>query len=170
MDVKHAIAARKSIRKYVNRQIPKDVMEDLLDSMRLAPSANNMQRWSVIVVTDDSLKRKLIPASGDQKFVGECSAYLVGVAEPGAYYSTVDMTIALDHLTLRAVELGLGTCWIGDFEPDKIKEILGIPKEREVPICVTLGYPDQSPVAPGARKRKKLSELFYADRWGSHWR
>lgn len=167
MDVKHAIAARKSIRKYVNRQIPKDVMEDLLDSMRLAPSANNMQRWSVIVVTDDSLKRKLIPASGDQKFVGECSAYLVGVAEPGAYYSTVDMTIALDHLTLRAVELGLGTCWIGDFEPDKIKEILGIPKEREVPICMTLGYPDQS---PGARKRKKLSELFRADRWSSPWR
>lgn len=166
MEVKHAIAARKSIRKYVNKEIPKDVMEDLLDCMRMAPSANNMQRWSVIVVTDAATRNKLVPVSGNQKFVGECSAYLVGVAEPGAYYSAVDMTIALDHLTLRATELGLGTCWIGDFEPDKVKDILGVPKDREVPICMTLGYPDHN---PGARKRKKLSELFHADRWNSYW-
>ncbi len=91
----------------------------------------------------------------------------MGVAEPGAYYSAVDMTIALDHLTLRAVELGLGTCWIGDFDADMIKSILGIPKEREVPICMTLGYPAQS---PGARKRKRLSELFHKNSWGQAWK
>lgn len=167
MDVKQAINSRKSIRKYVNKSIPKDVMEELLESMRLAPSANNAQRWSMIVVTDDDLRKELVSVSGNQKFVGECSAYFVGVAEPGAYYSTVDMTIALDHLTLRAVELGLGTCWIGDFEPDKVKEILGIPKEREVPICLTLGYPNQD---PPARKRKKLTDLFHLDRWNSPWK
>jgi nitroreductase len=166
MDVKHAISARKSIRRYVNKQIPEEVMEDLLDAMRHAPSANNKQSWSMVVVTDDAVKKKLVPVSGNQKFVGECSAYLVGVTEPGAFYSTVDMTIALDHLTLRAVELGLGTCWIGDFEAEKIKQILGIPKEREVPICMTLGYPDQS---HGARKRKKLPELFQTDKWNSPW-
>jgi len=162
MDVKRAISARKSIRKYLNKEIPKDVLEDLLDAMRLAPSANNMQRWSMIVVTDDAVKKQLVPVSGNQKFVGACSAYLVGVTEPGAFYSTVDMTIALDHLTLRATELGLGTCWIGDFEPEKVKKILGIPKKREVPICMTLGYPVQR---PKARKRKELSELFHLDKW-----
>jgi len=166
MHVKDAISARKSIRKYLDKKIPKDTMEELLEAMRLAPSANNAQRWSIIVVTDADLKKELVPASGNQKFVGECSAYLVGVAEPGAYYSTVDMTIALDHLTLRAVELGLGTCWIGDFESDKVKKILGIPKEREVSVCMTLGYPNQSPVA---RKRKKPSELFHANSWGQPW-
>lgn len=166
MDVKHAIAARKSIRKYMNKEIPSDVFEELLDAMRLAPSANNLQRWSIVVVTDDDLKKRLVPASGNQKFVGECSAYLVGVTEPDAFYSTVDMTIALDHLTLRAVELGLGTCWIGDFEPEKVKEILEIPRQREVPICMTLGYPNQS---PGARKRKQLSEIFHLDRWNNPW-
>lgn len=166
MEVREAIRGRKSIRKYENRSIPGDVLEALLDSMRLAPSANNKQSWTIIVVTDASLKKRLVPVSGDQKFVGECSAYLVGVAEPGVYYSTVDMTIALDHLTLRAVEMGLGTCWIGDFEPEKIKEILGIPKEREVPICMTLGYPAQS---PGSRKRKNLAELFRKDGWSNPW-
>jgi len=166
MHVKDAISARKSIRKYLDKKIPEDTMEELLEAMRLAPSASNEQRWSIIVVTDADLKKELVPASGNQKFVGECSAYLVGVAEPGAYYSTVDMTIALDHLTLRAVELGLGTCWIGDFEPDEVRKILGIPKEREVSVCMTLGYPNQN---PAARKRKKLSELFHANSWGKTW-
>jgi len=166
MHVKDAIAERKSIRKYLDKEIPEDTMAELLEAMRLAPSANNGQRWSIIIVTDPAVKEKLVPVSGNQRFVGECSAYLVGVAEPGAYYSTVDMTIALDHLTLRAVELGLGTCWIGDFKPGKVKKILGIPKDRKVPICMTLGYPARSHVA---RKRKKLSELFHADSWGKPW-
>jgi nitroreductase len=167
MEVSEAIQRRRSIRKYQKKSIPSDVLDDLLESMRLAPSSNNTQRWSVIVVTDEALRKKLVPASGNQRFVGECSAYLVGVTEPGAYYSTVDMTIALDHLTLRAVELGLGTCWIGDFEPDEIKKILGIPKEREVPICMTLGYPSQ---IPSARRRKPPAELFHKDGWGNTWR
>lgn len=167
MEVKEAIRGRKSIRKYENRPIPNDVMDELLDTMRLAPSANNMQRWSIVVVTDADLRKQLVPVSGNQKFVGECSAFLVGVSEPGAFYSTVDMTIALDHLTLRAVELGLGTCWIGDFEPEKVKKLLDIPDDRDVPICMTLGYPAQN---PSARKRKSISQLFYKDMWDFSWR
>jgi nitroreductase len=164
--VKEAIQSRMSIRKYEHRPIPKKILEELLDSMRLAPSASNKQRWHMIVVTDEELRKKLVPVSGNQKFVGECSAFLVGVTEPGAYYSTVDMTIALDHLTLRAVDLGLGTCWIGDFEPEKVKELLGVPKDRDVPVCMTLGYPAQK---PSSRSRKGLSELFHRDRWDTPW-
>ena len=166
MEVRAAIEARRSIRRYENRAIPSEVLEDLLDVARLSPSSNNMQRWRMIVVTDRETKQKLVPVSGNQKFVGTCSAYIVGVSEPGAYYSAIDMAIALDHLSLRAVELGLGTCWIGDFEPEKVKKILGIPKNREVPVCMTLGYPS---VEPAARKRKDLSQLFRADKWKRPW-
>jgi nitroreductase len=166
MEVKKAIQGRRSIRRYENRKIPEDVLEELLDAARLAPSSMNKQRWNVVVVTDPETKMKLVPVCGNQKFIGGCSAFLVGVAEPGAYYSTVDMTIALDHLSLRAVDLGLGTCWIGDFEPEKVKRILDIPKEREVPICMTLGFPAQ---VPAARRRKKLSEVFLTDSWGETW-
>jgi nitroreductase len=164
MDVKAAIQARRSIRKYEDKPLPKELLDDLLESARLAPSANNAQKWSIIVVTDKELLQQLVPASGNQRFVGECSVYLVGVAEPGFFYSAIDMTIALDHLTLYAVEKGLGTCWVGDFDGNKVKEILNIPKEREVPICLTLGYPAQ---APAARKRKKLSDLFQKEKWGT---
>ena len=164
MDVKAAIQARRSIRKYEDKPLPKELLDDLLESARLAPSANNAQKWSIIVVTDKELLQQLVPASGNQRFVGECSVYLVGVAEPGFFYSAIDMTIALDHLTLYAVEKGLGTCWVGDFDGNKVKEILNFHKERKVPICLTLGYPAQ---APAARKRKKLSDLFQKEKWGT---
>ena len=162
MDVVEAIGARRSIRKYEQKEIPSDVLEQLLDSARLSPSANNSQDWNIVVVTDKELLRNLVPVAGNQTFVGECSAFLVGVEVPGASLSPIDVTIALDHLSLRAVELGLGTCWIGDFDPDGLKGALDIPLDREVPICMTLGYPEQT---PPAQERKTSSELFMSDRW-----
>ena len=162
MNVEEAIKARRSIRKYVHRSIPKEVLDQLLEAARLAPSSNNGQAWTMLVVQDEELKQRLALVSGNQDFVAECSAYIVGVAQRGVYYSTVDMAIALDHLSLRAVELGLGTCWIGDFEPEKVSRILGIPDEREVTICMTVGYPAES---PRAHSRKQLSELFRGDGW-----
>jgi len=166
MDVKTAIQSRRSIRKYENKQIPREVLEDLLESARIAPSANNAQGWYMIAITDKDTLTKLVPISGHQKFVGECSLYLVGVTEPSVYYSAIDMTIALDHLSLRALELELGTCWIGDFESDKVKQLLGIPAERDVPICMTVGFPAQN---PAARKRKPLSQLLHKEKWGTPW-
>lgn len=166
MNVSAAIEARRSIRKYEDREIPRDVMERLLDAARISPSANNAQRWNIVVVTDRSLREKLVPVCGGQRFVAQCSAFLVGVTDPGSDMSVVDVSIAFDHLSLMAVELGLGTCWIGDFEPAGVKDLLGIPDGREVPICMTLGYPE---TLPGARGRKQPSELFSYDAWDTAW-
>jgi nitroreductase len=166
MDVGEAIGARRSIRKYEKRSIPSATLSQLLDSARLAPSANNRQEWSIVVVTDAGLLGKLVPVVGDQGFVGDCSAFLVGVAESGASMPAVDIAIALDHVSLRAVELGLGTCWIGDFDPAGLKDALGIPSDRDVPVCMTLGYPEGT---PSPTERKTFSDLFHSDRWGSIW-
>jgi len=164
MDVKSAIRSRKSIRKYERRRLPPEVLDELLEAIRLAPSSNNRQAWTMVVVQDRKLKERLAKASGNQRFVAECAVYLVGVADPSVYYSTVDMAIALDHLSLRAVELGVGTCWIGDFDPQAISRILGIPKGREPTICMTVGYPAEN---PRPKRRKAKSELFCADRWNN---
>ena len=106
----------------------------------------------MIVVQDAGLKEKLEKVSGDQRFIAECSAYIVGVVQPDVGYSTVDMAIALDHLSLRAVEVGLGTCWIGDFDPEGIGRILGMPSDRQVTICMTVGYPFEKPRSRGRRR------------------
>ncbi len=162
MNVEEAIRKRRSIRKYQHKQFPREVLLQLLEAARIAPSSSNLQAWDIVVVQDDELKKKLSKASGNQAFVGECSAYLVGVAKRGVYYEMVDLAIALDHLSLRAVELGLGTCWIGDFDPNEISNILGIPKDVEVMICMTVGYPA---IEPRARPRKSLEGLFHNDVW-----
>lgn len=165
MEVSDSIKARRSIRKYQPKSIPEDVLKEILDAARTAPSSSNLQSWNIVVVTDDAVRKKLVPASGNQSFVGECSAYFVGVAEDD--YHAIDLAIALDHISLRAVDLGLGTCWIGDFDPQLVKEVLGIPDRLKVHICMTLGYPAHSPLA---RKRKPLKELFYKDKWAANWR
>ena len=77
-----------------------------------------------------------------------------------------DACAAVCNAMLAAVELGLGTCWIGDFDPDKVKKILSIPGERDVPVCMTLGYPA---VVPAARKRKSIPGIFCKNRWGESW-
>ncbi|HIH00912.1 TPA: nitroreductase [Thermoplasmata archaeon] len=166
MNVIDAIKGRRSIRKYEPKSIPSELLDQLLDSARLAPSSSNLQTWDIVVVTDREQLMKLVKIAGGQEFVGECSAFLVGVAESDTPYAAVDVTIALDHLSLRAVELGLGTCWIGDFEAEPLREMLGLPEDRGVPICMTLGYPAHSPSATG---RKGLSDLFHSDHWDAPW-
>ncbi len=75
----------------------------------------------------------------------------------------MDLTIALDHITLAAVEEGLGTCWIGAFDQARMAEFIGLPADRTVTVCLAVGYPDETPAARG---RKKPEELFSWDRYG----
>jgi nitroreductase len=77
-------------------------------------------------------------------------------------YTDVDIGIVIDHLTLAATVLGLGTCWIGAFDKDAAREFLGLPDEIEPVIFTPLGYPD---APPRPKRRKPLSELVRHERW-----
>lgn len=163
MDMMTAIKGRKSIRKYKAKDIPEDVLQEVLEAARLAPSAANRQAWEMIVVRDAQTKTDLVSVCRNQKFVGECAAFLVGVEDPEQKWSKVDVSIMFDHLTLAAHEKGLGTCWIGAFDKDKVGEMLGVPSNRSVAVCMTLGYPDES---PSSKPRKSAQELFHWEKFG----
>ena len=75
----------------------------------------------------------------------------------------IDVAIALDHITLAAVELGLGTCWIGHFDAQEVKDILGIPEEIVVVELMPLGYPVDP--APIQKNRHSLEEIVHIERW-----
>jgi nitroreductase len=79
----------------------------------------------------------------------------------------IDVSIAVDHMTLAAVEEGLGTCWIGAFYEDKVKEILGIPQSIRVVALLPLGYPAEPVKAAqtGSKHRKPLEEIVAYDGW-----
>lgn len=157
------IRARRSIRKYKKKAIPADLLHEVLDAARLAPSGANRQFWKLIVVQDERMKKGLVPLCKDQKFIEDCSAFIAAVDDPTQKWYRVDVAIALDHLSLAAVEKGLGTCWIGAFDPERVGEYLGVPKGQVVTVCMTLGYSAES---PDPRSRKLMDDLVFWERYG----
>lgn len=112
MEVSTAIANRRSVRKYKPEQISKEDMSKILEAARLSPSARNDQARKLIVITDEKIKLEMVAACKNQSFVKECGAVLIAVHNPEKRWSAEDCVIMLDHITLQAEELGMGTCWI----------------------------------------------------------
>lgn len=156
MGVFDTIKDRRSIRTYKDERIPKDKLEKLLEAARLAPSAGNRQNWKFIVVENEQIKNQLVTASNNQVFVGTASHVIAGIGDSAQKWHQVDLSIALEHIVLEAVELGLGTCWIGAFNEEEVKKILKIPQDKKVVALLTVGVPAES---PAAKPRKALKEI-----------
>lgn len=163
MDVYEAIAKRRSIRKYMPMPVPEDKLARVLQAAQQAPSASNRQEYRFIVVRDQETRDRLAHAAADQGFVGEAGVCIVACATNAARrWHAVDVAIAIDHMTLAAVAEGLGTCWIGAFEEEAVKAILGIPESVRAVMLLTLGVPAEE---GRPRRRKSLEELVVHDRW-----
>lgn len=163
MEVMEAIRTRRSIRCYKSDPIPEEALAAVLEAARIAPSAGNRQEYKFMLVKDESLRKALVPICRNQAFVGQAPLVIVGCAtNPSRRYSFVDVAIAMDHMTLVAQAHGLGTCWIGAFDEDKVKELLGIPEDVSVVCLLPIGVPAK----PGVmRSRKSHDELYVDDRW-----
>ena len=166
-----AIKTRRSVRRYKSVPVPEQLLKEALNAARMAPSADNSQPWKIIVVREEDMKLRLAAASNGQKFIAQAPIVLVvcGVPEEafptiGGYMSSdvIDVSIAVDHLTLAAHALGLATCWIGWFKEEKVKELLGIPEDVKVVALTPLGYPDES---PEKTSRKNLESLVAYDKY-----
>lgn len=171
MDVKKAIETRRSIRKYQNKAVPENLIRELIDAARLAPSGNNAQPSKYYIVTNEADRKKLKENEiFKQDFVYTAPVILVCCTDPGAHKNKVegpgdaenfrairDVSIATAFLVLRATELGLGTCYVGWAQKDKIKDALNIPQEYIIPYVITIGYPDEQ---PQPTPRKKIDEII----------
>lgn len=170
MGVMEVIQTRKSVRAYTDRLVDDEKLNSILNAGRLAPSASNRQEWRFVIVRERTVCKKLAAVAGKQGFVGEAPVVIVACAETdghmmqcGQLCYPIDVAIALDHMSLAAVELGLGTCWIGMFDEKKVKQLLGIPEAIRVVELMTLGYP----VNPDAieKKRLPLSRIVKFEHW-----
>jgi len=171
MSVFDVMKTRRSVRRYQNKLIPEETLTQILEAARVAPSGKNLQPWKFIVVKDREKRKRLAKASRGQSFVAQAPVVIVGCGYPDRCYQhqgnymkswPIDVSIALDHLMLMACELGLGTCWIGAFREDQVKEILSIPKDVRVLALTPLGYPDEK---PRDRGRKELGEIVSHDEY-----
>ena len=164
---------RRSVRAYKPDPVPEDLLQTVLEAGRLAPSACNKQPWRFIVVRSETGRRALGAAYAREWFwkapVVIAVCILPGDAWTRSYdgknYAMVDGALAMDHMMLAAAELGLGTCWIGAFDPAAVRETLGLPDGAEVVGMTPLGFPDVEP-NPRVRSRRPLGEIAMKERWG----
>ena len=170
MNVFEAIWKRSSVRNFLDKLIEEEVLMSVLEAGRVAPSAKNRQEWRFIVVKDSELRRRIGEAANGQSFVGEAPVVIVACAVTDGYVMScgqpsypIDVAIALDHISLAAVECGLGTCWIGAFNEAKVKDILGIPKDVRVVELMPIGYPAHQTIKE--KNRLHISKIVQRDHW-----
>jgi len=130
----------------------------------MAPSAHNSQDYKFIIIKDSETKKALQKAAAEQEFISQAPIVIAAIAlkpedilECNVHAYAVDTAIAIDHMTLAAVEEGLGTCWVGAFDQKQVKEILKVPKNYKVVAILPLGTPYDD---PSPKLRKSIKELF----------
>lgn len=164
---------RCSVRAYKPDDVPEALLERVLEAARRAPSACNRQPWRFVVVREEAQRRRLGTAYSREWFrtapviVAVCVVPGEAWTRPhdGKNYAWVDGAIAMDHLTLAAADEGLGTCWIGAFDPEPVRQILNLPDGVEVVAMTPLGFPAEE-AEPRPRSRRPLGESVMRERWG----
>lgn len=162
---------RCSIRGFKDEPVPDELLNEVLRAGNLAPTAKNLQPFHFVVVRDAAQLDELAK-SYPAPFFREAPVVVVICTEAAhgwvrerydnKNYSDVDAAIAIDHMTLAATDLGLGTCWIGAFDPMGVKKTLGLPEGIEPIAMLPIGFPN---MAGRPKTRKPLDELIRYDRW-----
>ncbi|MFH1656506.1 MAG: nitroreductase family protein [Candidatus Nealsonbacteria bacterium] len=162
MNIYELIEKRRSVRSFRDDPITDETLNNILNAGRMAPSAQNAQEYKFVIVKEKGTVKTLANAS-NQRFIAEAPIVIAFVSlnpkvnminDVPSY--PVDLAIAIDHITLSAVEEGLGTCWITSFSQEQVKEILNIGDKYKVVALMPLGVPYDD---PQVKSRKKLKDL-----------
>jgi nitroreductase len=175
LTVMEAIQNRRSIRKFKPDPVPDEVINQILEAARLAPSATNRQPWRFQVIKDPALKEKIFnEATFSMRHVleapvviacgSEMLTFVKGhkMAPPGSEYfgansedweelkqfipdAHMSTAIGITHLILTATALGLGTCWVQRIRYGQLAKILGWPRHIIPLVLIPVGYPDEDP-------------------------
>jgi nitroreductase len=170
---------RRSVRKYEDRDVPREVLDRCIEAARLAPSANNCQPWHFIIVDDPDLRGQIARTTfsavvGFNRFTLDARAFAVVITEKpnlitqiggsikNLQYNLLDVGAAVENFCLQAADDGVGTCILGWFDEKKIKDLLGIPKKKRISLVVSIGYPADT---AGEKKRKPREKMSGFNRY-----
>jgi nitroreductase len=163
MDAIVAVKTRRSVRAYEHRPVPREIIEDVIDCGRLAASANNVQPWEFVVVTEAGMLRRLADRADYGKFIAEAPVCIVVLCRDSKYYLE-DGCAATQNLLLAAWARGLGSCWVaGDKKPyaGEICNMLGAPEGYRLISMVAVGYPAENP----RKSKRPVSDVLHWDRY-----
>ncbi len=163
MDALEAIKTRRSVRAYERRPVAKEVLEDLVDCGRLAPTALNIQPWEFVVVTEPERLRALAAVADHGPFIRDAAACIVVLCRQTKYYLE-DGSAATENILIAAHAHGLGACWIaGDKKPyaPKVLEMVGAPPGYKLISLISVGYPAEKPF----KQKRPLAEVLHWERF-----
>jgi nitroreductase len=168
MKVSEAIQKRYSCRAYQDKEIEQEKLDKLLEAARLAPSAKNLQDWRFVVVTDKEIKTRVAEQTNRPAVFGKASVIIAGCSNSdyvmlsGQAIAPIDVAIAFEHICLQATDLGLGTCWLGAFNTEMVREILGIPAGINIVGLLAIGYPAEQ---SKQNIREPLEKIVCYNKW-----
>jgi nitroreductase len=180
MEFIDVIKSRTSIREFSTKEVEEEKINYILECARLAPSWMNKQSWRFIVIKNKETIEIIAKTSLINRWLKTAPVLVIACADPtesGTHNSTeyynIDVAIAFEHLILGATDIGLGSCWIGGFNEEKVKELLEIPKRIRVVALTPLGYPvGKKGIVEGitktilrGKKRKTLDEIVHYEHW-----
>ena len=176
MDVFECIRTRRSVRKYLRKELEWDKIGQILDAGRMAPSAGNLQNWQFLVVTEEEKKKGIAEASARQYWMLNASIHIIVCEKPQIMeqyyglrgerlYSIQNCAAAIENMLLMAHSLSLGACWVGAFDEEKVKRICSIPERARPQAIITIGYPDEKPIMP---PKLTLENVAFLNRYGEN--
>ncbi len=168
MTILECIEKRYSCRAYQDKAIEQKKLDQILEAARLAPSAKNIQDWRFVVVTDKEKKRQVVESTNRPEVFAKAGA-IIAACSNSSYVMTcgqaigpIDIAIALEHISLQATELGLATCWIGSFLPEKVRSVLEIPEDIAIIELMAVGYSVDQPIRTS---REALEKIVCYEKW-----
>jgi nitroreductase len=155
MDVSRAVKERRSIRSFLKKEVPEEIIRELVDALIWAPSAGNLQSRKFYFVRDEDIKKQLAAAALNQSFIAHAALAVVGCTDSriGRHYgergvdlySIQDVSASIMCMMLVALEKGLGTCWVGAFREKEVSAVLHLPDHLRPVAIVPVGYSAKAP-------------------------
>lgn len=166
MNVLECIRTRRAIRDFAEREVPDEVLRAILEAGRLAPSARNTQPWEFIVIRAPERLAQLSRLTSSGPHLAK-APLAIAVAMLKARYPEVDAARAIQNMTLVAWEHGVGSCWIGNWEAEKAKALLGLPADSLLISVVPFGYPREGASVARKKQRRPLHTLVHRELYGT---
>lgn len=162
MDTIEAIQNRYSCRSYRADPVSSEILMQLVDAGRLAPSGRGEQPWEFVVVTDVSTLKELAKAAESGPHIGRAAACIVVFGKKDAKYVLEDCSAATENILLAATGLGLGACWVAGDKKNyagQVESLLNAPKTLKLISLISIGFPSDE--RPKERKRRTLNEVLH---------
>jgi nitroreductase len=163
MDCIEALKTRRSVRAYTGEPVSREVIEDIIDCGRLAATANNIQPWEFVVVTERPMLRAIAEVAEFGRFIAQAAACVVVLCKETKYYLE-DGSNASQNILVAARAHGLGSCWVaGDKKPyaEKIRKMVGAPEGYKLISLLAIGHPAEQP----PKDKRPLSGVLHWEKF-----